>query len=35
MADDAFDGPCVIEDPRSTIVVMPDQTVAVSIHSGT
>ena len=28
-ADDEMDGPCVIEDPRSTIVVMPGQTATV------
>ena len=28
-ADDAVAGPCVIEDPRSTIVVMPGQSAAV------
>ena len=28
-ADDEIDGPCVIEDPRSTIVVMPGQTATV------
>ena len=28
-ADDAVAGPCVIEDPRSTIVVMPGQNAAV------
>ena len=29
MDGDMFDGPCVIEDPRSTIVVLPDQRVSV------
>ena len=29
MADDVIDGPCVIEDPRSTIIIMPEQTARV------
>ena len=28
-ADDEIDGPCIVEDPRSTIVVMPGQTATV------
>ena len=31
VADDAIDGPCVIEDPRSTIIVMPEQCVRVDV----
>lgn len=29
MAEDVIGGPCVIEDPRSTIIVMPEQTARV------